>query len=103
MRLDDLIAANLHTLTSGPPRKPPACKPVKTGGPGETPQSKPVVRSALTALPVTSKPEKTSERPPYADDIDSMVADMLARGDIARDKQTGEYLILYRRFKFERS
>ena len=37
-----------------------------------------------------------------ADDIDRMVADMLARGDIARDKQTGEYLALYCCFRFER-
>ena len=103
MTLDELIAANLVRM-GAPPRKPPTVKPVKTGGPGNVPERKPQSASPPPPASPSAPSPETHQRPPYAADIDRMVAEMITRGDVKLDRASGGYRGMgYRCFRFERS
>lgn len=70
------------TATAAPPRRPPPPPP---------PAAPPPTRTSQPA------PRPASQRPPYADDIDAMVAQMVSDGVVTLDLEADAYRTSRRR------
>ena len=117
MRNMFLDALSVAPTRAAPPRMPPPPppRPVKLGGNGngDKPEApKPAPHPAPDPLDIPDelkrKPrfeslaDQTATRPSYADDIDRIVADLVASGAIVFDKETDSYRAPhYRAYRFE--
>lgn len=111
MRNMFLDALSVAPVRADPPRMPPPPppRPVKLGGNGDKPETpKPApdpldIPEELKRKPRAEPPaDQTAARPSYADDIDRLVAELVASGAIVFDKEADSYRAPhYRAYRFE--
>lgn len=81
--------------TTAPPPRPPVVGPVP-------PAPRPPVAPPRPPVPLQPPEAKTHQRPPYAAEIDALVAEMVADGLVTLDLETDTYRSTRRRaWRFE--